>query len=48
MVPAGVLDPEAVETPGVSATGPDGVRVLETYGVTVEKLRTRLDVTLLA
>ncbi|MFE1753707.1 hypothetical protein [Streptomyces anandii] len=33
---------------GVFAPGPDGFRVLETYGVTVAELRERLDVGLLA
>ncbi|GAA2479379.1 3-oxoacid CoA-transferase subunit B [Streptomyces thermolineatus] len=32
---------------GVFVTGPDGVRVLETYGITVAELRRRLDVRLL-
>jgi 3-oxoadipate CoA-transferase beta subunit len=32
---------------GVFATGPDGVRVLETYGITLADLRERLDVLLL-
>ncbi|MGW4027363.1 hypothetical protein ACWEEL_39445, partial [Streptomyces sp. NPDC005009] len=32
---------------GVFAPGPDGVRVLETYGITAARLRERLDVDLL-
>ncbi|MFE9096998.1 3-oxoacid CoA-transferase subunit B [Streptomyces sp. NPDC007264] len=31
---------------GIFATGPEGVRVLETYGTTVDELRARLDVEL--
>ncbi|KOU10753.1 hypothetical protein ACWEFD_14340 [Streptomyces ardesiacus] len=31
---------------GVIAVGPDGVRVLETYGISVAALRERLDVEL--
>ncbi|MFC8874319.1 hypothetical protein [Streptomyces ardesiacus] len=31
---------------GVFAVGPDGVRVLETYGISVAALRERLDVEL--
>jgi 3-oxoadipate CoA-transferase beta subunit len=32
---------------GIFAPGPDGVRVLETYGITVAQLRERLSVDLL-